>query len=163
MGGRLRVAAAVVAACLAGGLAGCGTNPQLALVGTPTPDPLTATATAPTPAPGVIAPTPGPLRVLTGPPSHGATSLPWSLQQLGADGRTLTIYFPASCVAIAGVQLTETTSAVTLTVWGVTGSGACAASLAYGFGAVTLTAPLGDRALLHAPVSRGWAETHLFG
>lgn len=160
MNGR-RVVAAAVSACVALALAGCASNPQLAQVGTPTPDPLTATA-LPAEPDGGIQPTPAPLPVLTKLPSRSATSLPWSLQAISADGRTLTVVFPASCVSVKGVQREELANTVVLTIWAVTGSGACAASLTLMFATVRLAAPLGDRQLLHAPVSRAWSTGHYF-
>lgn len=149
---------AVLAACVALLSAGCGANPQLAQVGAPTADPLTARATLP---PSAL-PTPGALPLLRKPPSHRATSLPWSLQAIAANGRDLTIDFPASCVKIAGAQLAETSTDVTITVWGVTGSGACAASLTLQFATVSLSEPLASRTLLHAPPSKQWASGHFF-
>ena len=149
---------ALLAACVALLSTGCGANPQLAQVGTATADPLTARATRP---PGALDP-PGALPLLHKPPRHGATSLPWSLQAIAADGRDLTIVFPASCVTIAGAQVAETSADVTVTVWGVTGSGACAASLTFQFATISLSTPLGSRTLLHAPPSKQWASGHFF-
>ncbi|WP_378099661.1 hypothetical protein [Cellulomonas sp. T2.31MG-18] len=88
--------------------------------------------------------------------------MPWSLHGISADGRTLTVVFPASCVSVKGVQREESANTVVLTVWAVTGTGACAASLSFTFATVGLAAPLGDRLLLHAPVSKAWSTGHYF-
>lgn len=149
---------AVLAACVALLSTGCSGSPQLAQAGTPTADPLTAPATPP----AFPHATPGTLPLLQKPPSHGATSLPWSLQTIAADRRDLTIVFPASCVTIAGAQVAETSADVTVTVWGVTGSGACAASLRLQFATISLSRQLGSRTLLHAPPSKQWASGHYF-
>lgn len=65
-------------------------------------------------------------------------------------------------MSVKGVQRGESANAVVLTIGAVTGTGACAASLTLTFTTVGLAAPLGDRRLLHAPVSKAWSAEHYF-
>lgn len=145
-------------------LASCAGS-DLTPVGTPSPDPLTAPATARTSTPGALVLQPQPAVIVTAPPQPGVaglTSVPWTAQVISADGRQVTIGYPsaAGCMGVRGVQVTQSSTSVQLTVWGLTGGGfACTTQIQYASVVVTVDPPLRRRALLHAPVSRRWATS----
>ena len=138
----------------------CATGSDLSPVGTPSADPLTAPATAPTSHPGVIVVTPQPAVTVTPPPEQVRTSIPWTLQELSTDGRQATIGYQSGggCTTATGVEVTQSSTGVQLTVWGETsGHFSCTTQLQHSSVVVILDPPLGSRALLHAPVSRRFA------
>jgi hypothetical protein len=87
--------------------------------------------------------------------------MPWAF--LSQQGPHLQLAFAAGdgdCTLPVGVQVEVTEASVTVTVWSQTdrSRSACAAKLVTGAGTLTLQAPLGDRNLVHAPVSRPWDD-----
>jgi hypothetical protein len=88
-------------------------------------------------------------------------SIPWTFVGLGNGRRSVTIRFETSgCVSLSKVQLVQATSAVQVTVWANVPSHArvCPQFVRIVNGLVQLSSPLGDRELLHAPVTVGKAR-----
>jgi hypothetical protein len=93
-------------------------------------------------------------------PRSGATSMPWAfISQDAAQLRIVYITGDGSCTQLAGVQVEQTDTSVSITVWSTTDQSQtdCPSTLMGGSGTVTLNAALGDRDLIHAPVSEQWA------
>jgi hypothetical protein len=139
-------------------------TPQAAgldLVTAPTPDALRTVDVPPELAVSIDDPVPE----VAGPPASGATSMPWAF--ISQDGAQLRIAYIAgngsgdgACTRLHGIQTAETDTSVSLTVWSTTdlSQTACASMLVTGSGTVTLDAPLGDRPLVHPPLSGSWAQ-----
>lgn len=103
-----------------------------------------------------------PVHLVADPPAQGATSMPWRL--VSYDGTEVRIVFAAGdgdCVLPHGVQVLQTGAAVMLTVWSRTNVSrtSCPSLFVGGEGTVTLDALLGSRQLVHARLSRSWAQT----
>lgn len=140
--------------CGAGsGGSGVGGGGLPTLSGTPSADPLRST-----PAPAEASPAPLPT---TAEPRQSGTSwvsLPWQLVRLSKDGRRVFLaYVTGGCTSPGFVAVRESARDVVLTAWSQRQSGArpCPAYARIDYGWVRLAAPLGDRALLHAPVTGG--------
>jgi hypothetical protein len=102
--------------------------------------------------------------VLTEQQSRGLVSLPWRLVQVGPAGASLNIGYIAGggCTHWRGIEVVETSSSVAVAALADNTSTSpaqtCTADLRIGATTVALTAPLGDRTLLHAHVDPSWAS-----
>jgi hypothetical protein len=99
-------------------------------------------------------------------------SMSWRLAQLSKDGRSIKIVFVAGggCTSLLGISVTENVDSVLIASIGVEPSpiptvapdgtpiGGCTNELKIGDGIITLSAPLANRPLLHAPVNPEWGE-----
>jgi len=94
--------------------------------------------------------------------SAGDLSLPWAFISLADDQQHIHVAYIAGdkyCVNFVGFRVAETQAKVELTAVGKYTStppaSVCPAMLVQGAGTVTLSSPLGNRALYHAAVSAG--------
>lgn len=97
-----------------------------------------------------------PLALTDVPPGGAVASQRWSFVKLLNDGRTVLVSYQlgTSCERELGFHAQESGNAVELASVAEHRSGICTRSAPVGFGTVQLSRPLGDRTLLHAPVSR---------
>lgn len=152
---RAVTAGAVVAFALAF-CAGC----TVAAADRPLPETPAAAVTAQVPArpTAPVWPSPSVPVVLSKADTIGAESTPW--KPVALDGRTLTIRYVVGggCQSFKGVRVRSSEKSVE--VWTVVSTdksaAACTDALALGAARVVLDRPLGDRTLLHAPVSKQW-------
>lgn len=90
-------------------------------------------------------------------------SMPWKLSDLSQDRQTLIINYAAgdgSCVRPSGIVVNQTSSYVAVEVISTFDpSGVCPASLLVERAMIRLGKPLGSRELLHAQVSRQYANS----
>lgn len=142
------------------GVVGVGMIAVVAVTGC-VQQPLPATPAivdTPPPHPPYVAPSPTPVPSLSADQTNGLESTPW--QAVGVVERDITIRYVAGggCSAFEGVRVVQ--AAASVEVWTAVrtdhGAQACAAYLAIGATTIHLAAPLGTRALLHAPVSDDW-------
>ena len=97
------------------------------------------------------------------PPPSGSVSLPWKLDGRSADGSRLYVTYVAGdddCVRFAGFTLSGSAQALQLQAVGAVDASktACASRLEQGRGVLVLPEALGDRQLVHGPVSPDWAN-----
>jgi hypothetical protein len=130
---------------------GSGPASLPSLSGTPSPDPLR-------PQPLQLPEKPQPLPTTVESRQSGTTwvSLPWQFVRVAQDGRRVYLtYATGGCTSPGFVAVREGTADVTLTVWSqrMDGPARCPLYARITYGWISLDAPLGDRALLHAPVT----------
>jgi hypothetical protein len=88
--------------------------------------------------------------------------MPWTFVSLAADGRTIKVTYDAGdgdCVQPVALEVDQTATQVTVAAWSKStarAGQACADPLVQAAGSITLDAPLGDRTLLHAPISKAF-------
>jgi hypothetical protein len=132
---------------------GSGLESLPTLSGTPSPDPLGSR-----PAPPETSPTPLPTTVEKQQTGTTWVSLPWQLVHVTSGSqRVYLTYATGGCTSPGFVAVHESATDVTLTVWSqrINGPARCPLYARITYGWVALDAPLGDRALLHAPVTSG--------
>lgn len=89
-------------------------------------------------------------------------SLPWAVLVDDPDFATVYVAYadPANCGAHLGLDVTETSTSVTIAAVSDSSANdvACTRDFSISGGSYDLKAALGDRVLLHAPLSSAWAE-----
>lgn len=130
-----------------------GATASPTLPGSPSADPLRSPKMQP---PAAVRPLP----TQTAPVAEGQRriSLPWTYLGQRSGGRAIVLQTAVGgCTRFSGVQVTQSQTSVEVTVWGQqpnNGRQICPALAQLVAGTVQLAAPLGDRTLLHAPVTR---------
>jgi hypothetical protein len=93
--------------------------------------------------------------------THGLTSMPWRFVGFRDDGRAVDVILvtgDGTCVTSVGVAVSESADRVVLAALSRTDKSqkACPSRLELARELVSLKAPIGQRALYHAPVSSAW-------
>lgn len=105
--------------------------------------------------------TPEPGATLSPSEAAGLTSMPWSLAEVSADRRTITVLYVAGdgdCVTHVGYRMARSGSAITLVEYSATASrSACADRAVVGLQRIDLGASLDEVTLLHAQADDHWA------
>lgn len=116
--------------------------------------------------PGLLSslPSPSPANTVPGGDDSILLSLPWRFVKSVPDMASIDVMYvvgDGSCVKAAGFRVIETSQTVELLALSQIDNSqqSCPAKVVIGYVEVKLSAPLGDRRLLHGPVDSRWANT----